>query len=75
MLMTTMGFRPSFSALDSTNLVCGMTRFGGIDQQHHAIDHRQDALHLAAEIGMAGRVDDIDARAVPFDRWCIWPGW
>ena len=68
MLITTMGLRPSFSALESTNLVCGMTPFGRVDQQHHAVDHRQDALHLAAEIGMAGRVDDVDARAVPFDR-------
>ena len=49
--------------------------FGRIDQQHHAVDHRQDALDLAAEVGMAGRVDDVDARAVPFDAECTWPGW
>ena len=40
---------------------------GRIDQEHHAIDHGQDALHLAAEIGVAGRVDDVDARAMPLD--------
>ncbi len=34
--------------------------FAGIDQQHHAVDHLQRALHLAAKIAVAGRVDDID---------------
>ena len=34
--------------------------FGGVDQQHDAIDHGQGALDLAAEIGVARRVDDID---------------
>ena len=29
---------------------------------------REDALHLAAEIGVAGRVDDIDAHVLPGDR-------
>ncbi len=42
--------------------------FGGIDQQDDAIDHRQDPLYLAAEIGVAGRVDDVDPRALPLDR-------
>ena len=42
--------------------------FGGVHQQHHAIDHRQDAFNLAAEIGVAGRIDDIDPRAFPLDR-------
>ena len=39
--------------------------FGGVDQQDHAVDHRQDALDLGAEIGVAGRVDDVDVRS-PF---------
>ena len=42
--------------------------FGGIDEDDRAIDHRQDALDLAAEIGVAGRVDDIDPRVLPDDR-------
>ena len=29
---------------------------------------REDALDLAAEIGVARRVDDVDARALPDDR-------
>ncbi len=39
--------------------------FSGIDQHDGAVDHGQDALDLAAEIGMAGRVDDVDARIFP----------
>ena len=32
------------------------------------IHHRQDALDLAAEVGVAGGVDDVDAGVVPIDR-------
>ena len=32
---------------------------GGVDEQQHTIDHRQAALDLAAEVGVAGRVDDV----------------
>ena len=42
--------------------------FGGVDQHQRAVDHVEDALDLAAEVGVAGRVDDVDARALPFDR-------
>src|SRR5690606_31216012 len=33
--------------------------FGRVDQQDHAVHHFEDALHLAAEIGVTGGVDDI----------------
>ena len=33
---------------------------GRVDQQHDAVDHRQAALDLAAEVGVAGGVDDVD---------------
>ena len=33
---------------------------GGVDQQQHAVDHRQRPLDLAAEVGVARRVDDVD---------------
>ena len=33
---------------------------GRVDEQQHAVDHRQAALDLAAEVGVAGRVDDVD---------------
>jgi len=39
---------------------------GGIDQQHDAVDHAEDALDLAAEIGVAGGIDDVDPDALPF---------
>ena len=42
--------------------------FGGVDQHDRAVDHRQDALDLAAEIGVAGRVDDVDAHVLPHHR-------
>ena len=38
-----------------------------VDEQQNAVDHHQDALHLAAEIGVAGRIDDIDLHAVVHD--------
>ena len=41
--------------------------FGTVDQQNHAVDHGQDAFHLGTEIGVAGRIDDIDPVTVPFD--------
>ena len=39
----------------------------GIGQQQHAIDHLHHALHLGAEVGVAGRVHDVDLVAIPFD--------
>ena len=42
--------------------------FGGVDQHDGAVDHRQNPLDLAAEIGVAGGVDDIDAHVLPHDR-------
>ena len=39
--------------------------FGGIDEQYHAIDHRQPTFHLAAEISVSGRVDNVDLHTLP----------
>ena len=58
--MTTTGGRPRSNALRSTKRVCGSGPFGGVDQQHDAVHHRQHALDLAAEVGVARRVDDVD---------------
>ena len=41
---------------------------GGIDQHQRAVHHVEDALDLAAEIGVARRIDDVDARVLPQDR-------
>ncbi len=38
----------------------GQRPLRGVDEQHHRIDHRQRALDLAAEVSVAGRVDDVD---------------
>ncbi len=35
---------------------------GRVDQQQHAVDHRQAAFDLAAEVGVARGVDDVDHR-------------
>ena len=42
--------------------------FGGVDQHQDAVDHAENALDLAAEIGVARGVDDVDAHAAPDDR-------
>ena len=39
-----------------------------VHEQQHRIDHVQAALDLAAEVGMAGRVDDVEANPVVVDR-------
>ena len=42
--------------------------FSGVDQQHHTVDHRQDALDLTAEVGVTRGVDDVDTGVLPLDR-------
>ena len=34
--------------------------FGGVHEQHDAVNHGDAALDLAAEIGVAGGVDDVE---------------
>ena len=36
-----------------------------VDQQQHAVDHRQRTLDFTAEVRVAGGVDDVDVRALP----------
>jgi hypothetical protein len=43
----------------------GHRAFLRIDQQHHAVHHGQRTLHFAAEVGVAGGVDDVDVGAFP----------
>ena len=40
---------------------------GGVDQHQRAVGHAEDALDFAAEIGVAGRVDDVDLHAAVGD--------
>ena len=44
---------------------------GGVHQDDGAVHHVQDALHLAAEIGVAGRVHDVDAGVAPDHRGAL----
>ena len=37
---------------------------GGVHQQQHAVDHFEHALHLAAKVGVARGVDDVDLDAL-----------
>ena len=41
---------------------------GGVDQQQDPVDHRQRALDLAAEVGVARRVDDVELDVAVADR-------
>ena len=45
----------------------GHGALGGVHQQDDAVDHFQDALHLAAEIGVAGGVDNVDLGVAVLD--------
>ena len=40
--------------------------FDGIHQQQDTVNHRQDTFHLATEIGMPRRIDNIDMRSLIF---------
>ena len=40
---------------------------GGVDQQQHAVDHREPALDLAAEVRVSRRVDDVDLQVAVAD--------
>ena len=39
----------------------------GVDEQQGAVGHMKDALDLAAEVGVAGGVDDVDLDALVLD--------
>jgi hypothetical protein len=41
-----------------------------VDDEQHAVDHAQNPLDLASEIGVTGRIHDVDLRAVPANS-CI----
>ena len=42
--------------------------FARVDEQQHAVDHRERALDLAAEVGVAGRVDDVEGHVAVANR-------
>ena len=40
---------------------------GGVDEQEDAVDHRERPLDLAPEVGVPGRVDDVERDTTPLD--------
>jgi hypothetical protein len=52
--------------LRSTNL--RQRALARVDEQDDAVHHRQAALDLAAEVRVAGRVDDVDRQPAVLDR-------
>jgi hypothetical protein len=61
------GLEAQLQRLGGHELRLGHRAFGCVHQKNHAVDHRQDALDFAAKVGVAWRVDDVDACAVPVD--------
>ena len=59
--------QPLLERLGDHELGLRQRPLGGVHQHDGAVHHVEDALHLAAEIGVARRVDDVDARVVPVD--------
>jgi hypothetical protein len=43
----------------------------GVDDQEHGVDHAEHALDLTAEVGVAGRVDQVDPHALPGHRGAL----
>ena len=63
-----MGLSPIFSALRHHELGLRQRAFGGVHQHQRAVHHVEDAFDLAAEIGVARGVDDVDAGVLPDHR-------
>ena len=59
--------QPALERLAEHEPRLGQRALGRIDQQQHAVDHGQRALDLAAEVGVARRVDDVDEDVVVVD--------
>ena len=51
---------PSLQRLPQHEPGLGERTLAGVDQQQHAVHHRQGSLDLAAEVRVPGRVDDVD---------------
>jgi hypothetical protein len=46
----------------------GLYPLDGREHQHRAVEHLQDPLHLGDEVGVAGRVDQVDGDVVDDER-------
>ena len=64
LLITSTVFRPMRQRLAEHEARLGQGALGGVHQQEHAVDQAQAALDLAAEVGVARGVDDVDLVAL-----------
>ena len=62
------GAKAQIERLAGDELGLGHGALGRVDEEQNAVDHGENALHLAAEIGMARRVDDVEPGAAIFHR-------
>ncbi|MDT4866140.1 hypothetical protein FQZ97_1009800 [compost metagenome] len=45
--------------------------FSGVNENDSTVHHRKDTLHFTAEVGVAWRIDDVDAGVLPDNRSCL----
>ena len=62
------GLGADFERLAQDEFRLGLRAVEGVDDEQHAVDHLEDALHFAAEIGVAGGVDDVDVVILVLER-------
>ena len=55
-----MGWSPFWSAFFRTKRVCACGPFISIHEQEDTVDHLHNPLHLATEVGVPGRIHDVD---------------
>ncbi len=60
--------QPDLERLGDDELGLRQRPLGGIDEDDRAVHHVEDALDLAAEVGVAGGIDDVDPGVLPDDR-------
>ena len=65
--MTTIGCKPALERLGEHEPRLRHRPFGRVDQHQRPVGHPQHALDLAAEVGVAGRVDEVDLHALVVD--------
>ncbi len=73
LLIITIGFKPCLSALPKNEFCLWHRAFGGIGQQNNAVRHMQHALHLTAEIGVTGGINNVDPRIFPHESMLVLP--
>ncbi len=67
------GLRASFEGFAQNETRLRLRAVSGIHDQEHAIDHVHDALNFAAEVGMPGRIDDVDVVILVFESGVFGP--